>query len=64
MDWKQLRVVVGSEMLEFEGIMEDEQQPQSCSSSRGSNASPRGEKHLHLSVHCEEHENRPTCVML
>ena len=51
-------------MLEFEGIMEDEQQPQSCSSSRGSNASPRGENYLHLSVHCEKHNSRLTCVML
>ena len=64
MDWKQLRIVVGSEMLEFEGMMEDEQQPQSCSSSRGSNASPRGEKHLHLSANCEKHGRRLTCVML
>ena len=64
MDWKQLRVVVGSEMLEFEGIMEDEQQPQSCSSSRGSNASPRGEEYLHLSVCGKKHGSTLACVML
>lgn len=55
---------MGSEMLEFEGIMEDEQQPQSCSSSRGSNASPRGEKHPPFSMHCGKHGSRLTCVML
>ena len=64
MDWKQLRVVVGSEMLDFEGIMEDEQQPQSCNSSRGSNASPRGEKRLPISMHCGRHGRRLICVML
>ncbi len=42
-DWRQLRVVVGSEMLEFEAT-EYDRQPESEDSTRGgSHASPRGE---------------------
>ena len=42
MDWRQLRVVVGSEMLEFEATAY-ERQPESGDSARGgSHASPRG----------------------
>ena len=43
MDWRQLRVVVGSEMLEFEAT-EYDRQPEAADSTRGgSHASPRGE---------------------
>ena len=46
MDWRQLRVVVGSEMLEFEATACD-RQPESRDDARGgTHASPRGKPPL------------------
>ena len=57
MDWRQLRVVVGSEMLEFEAT-EYDRQPKSGDSARGGfHASPRGEQIPHF-------HNRPSMTSL